>query len=398
MPNSIDVNGIQILTLAQIIDQILNGTAQYPGYYQIYGADINVGPNTPDGQQINIYAQSAEDILEFIRQVYNSFDPDVAIGRVLDQRCAINGVVRRGATYTQTMIDVTVTGALTLAGLDTNPTAPFTISDASGNQFQLVTAHSFSGSGTTSLLFQAAVLGAVQTTPNTITQIVTVTLGVSAVNNPAATTVLGVAEETDAALRIRRSNSVSLPSRGYLEGLIGALQDVDGVTQAIVRENDTNGTVGGIPGHSIWVIVLGGANADVADAIYRKRNAGCGMRGSVTVNVPQVDGTTFPISFDRPTPEDLWISFDVVAITGSVDDDYIRQQILKLLSYNINQAADTTTIVALIKAISPNASVSNEGVSDDGGATYGPLKTPTDVNYQFGISSPHIIINGTPGT
>ncbi len=398
MPSIVDALGIQTKTLAEIRNEILNGTEGYPGMYQIYGPDINVGPNSPDGQLVNIIAQAVVDMLELCAQVFTSFDPDEAIGTVLDERCAINGVIRRGATYTTQVVQVTVDRALTLPGLDTAPLNPFSVSDAAGNQFQLLTTFSFGGAGTQALTFQAAQLGPVETVIGTITQIVTTTLGVTGVNNSAAAASVGLAEETDAQLRIRRANSVSLPSRGYLEGLIGALLDTDGVTEVEVLENDTNSTdVNGIPGHSIWCIVLGGTNDAVADAIYKKRNAGCGMKGAVVVAVPQIDGTTFDIQFDRPTDEALWISFDVTAITGTVDDDYIREQILALLSYRINQSADTATIVSLIKQIAPNASVENEGVSDDN-ISYVSLLAPSAVNKRFTIQSTHIIVNGTPGT
>lgn len=399
MPNIVDATGLQTKTLQNYIDEILNGTPTYPGFIQIFGADANTGPNTPDGQWINIFAEAAADETDLIAQVYASFDPDQAIGRVLDQRCAINGVVRSGATYTQTLISVTATQAIMIDGLDSDPTAPFTVSDAAGNQFQLVTAYSFLGAGTQALLFQSVAIGPVLTTPNTITQIVTVTLGISTVNNPSAAAVIGITEETDAALRIRRANSVSLPSKGYLEGLVGALEDTAGVIQAIVLENVTATPDGnGIPGHSIWCIVLGGANADVAHAIYVKRNAGCGMKGAVTVAVPAVDGSTpVPIQFDRPTVETLWIKFDMVAITGTTDDNNVRQQLLAALSYKIGQSADTTTIVALVKQFAPNASVSNEGVSDTNSG-YVTLKAPTALNYLFTPASVRIIINGTPGT
>lgn len=398
MPNQIDANGLQTKTVDEILDQILNGTASYPGYFAIYGVDINVEPNSPDGQLINLIAQQCVDIYDLIKQVNAFFDPDQATGRVLDMRCAINGVIRQGATYTQLNIDVTSNQAASLNGLDNEPTDPFTISDNAGNQFQLVNHFDFSGADTQSLLFRAADIGAVLTTPNTITNVVTVTLGIVSVNNPSAALVVGSDEETDAALRIRRANSVSLPSKGYLQGLIGALLDTDGVVQCIVLENNTASTDGnGIPSHSIWCIVQGGTDHDVAKAIYVKRNAGCGMKGSVTYQYPQIDGTLFPIKFDRPTEEDLWITFNVVAITGSIDDDYIRAQLLLLLSYKISQSADTTSIVALIKQISPNASVSAEGVSNTNGS-YVTLKAPTAVNYQFTPASVRIIVNGSPGS
>lgn len=398
MPNTVDLNGLQIATLAQVIDQIKNGTATYPGLFAIYGPDINVEPNSPDGQLINLFAQAAVDLEELAAQIYNSFDPDLAVGKVLDLRCAINGVIRRPGTYTQQLVNVTADRAVTIAGLDTAPDAPFTISDNAGNRFFLVSTYSFGGAGTQSLMFRAEKIGTVLTTIGTLTNISTVTLGITGVNNSVAATATGTPEETDANLRIRRANSVALPSRGFLDGLIGALQDVIGVLQAIVLENNTDTTdANGIPSHSIWCIVNGGANADIASAIYRKRNAGCGMKGGVTVNVPQVDGTTMPIKFDRPTAEPLWIKFSYTVVTGlDPGAAFIRTSLLAQLSYNINQSADASAIIALCKQIAPNCSFNTEGVSSDN-VTYYSLLAPTGVNYQFGITSPHIIINGVPG-
>lgn len=397
MPNVIDQDGIQIQTLAEILDEILNGTENFPGMYQIYGADINVAPNSPDGQFINIFAQAKLDMLEMIQQIFTSFDPDQAVGVQLDQRCALNGVVRQAGTHTITNVTVTVTQALTLPGLDTAPNAPFTVADASGNRYLLIAAHVFGGAGSAVLAFQAALLGATTPTVNTITNVVTLLLGVASVNNPSAATSLGTNEESDFALRIRRARSVALPSKGYYQGLIAALTVTDGVTSINLLENVTDVVdANGIPGHSIWTIVAGGTDAAVAQAIYVKRNAGCGMKGATVVVVNQVDGTTFSVKFDRPTAQALWIKFDVAAVTGTVDVAYIRAQLLAQLFYNIGQKAVISDIVSRVMALAPNASVTNEGVSPDN-ATYSALLAPTGVNYQFGTTSPHIIINGAPG-
>jgi hypothetical protein len=395
--NLIDQNGLQTKTLTDIIAEILNGTSTYPGLYQIYGPNINVGSNSPDGQLVNLFAQAAIDVEDFIAAIYASMDPDQATGVTLDSRCAINGVIRRAGTFTQQNILVTVTQAVTLPGLDTAQSNPFTVQDSSGNKFQLVATYAFGGAGNATLVFQAATMGAIQTTANTINQVVTVLLGVSTVNNPTGATVVGTSEESDALLRIRRSQSVSLPSKGYLEGLVGALLNTTNVLQAIVLENVTGTTDGnGIPGHSIWCIVLGGTDPDVAQAIYRKRNAGAGMKGSTTVNVTQIDSTVLAVKFDRPTAQNLWIKFTATAVTGTLDATYIRTQILSLLSYRINQPADASAIIALCKQIAANISYSVEGVSPDN-VTYTPLLNPTGVNYQFAILSARIIINGTPG-
>jgi len=391
MPNILNADGLQIQTSAEIVAELTEGLKA------IYGDNINVEPNSPDGQVINLIAQAKLDVLELTNQVYTSFDPDEAIGTQLDDRVGINGIQRNPGTYTIQTVQITVDRALTLPGLDTAPLAPFTVSDGNGNLFYLLTTASPVAAGVADYVFRAARLGAVETIPNTISTIVTIKLGVVSVNNSGGATSTGIVEETDYALRIRRRNSVSLPSIGYFEGLLGALLTLDGVIAASLFENITGTTDGdGIPGHSIWVIVLGGTNADIAQTIYVKRNAGCGMKGSVTENVTQLDGSTFAVKFDRPTNEDLYIEFDVDPITGPLDEDYIREQLLERLSYGINEKADTTTIVSLVREIAPNASVSNEGVSDDD-ITYVPLLSTTGKNYQFIIASDRIKINGLVG-
>lgn len=398
MPNTIDQNGIQIQTIAEILDNILLGTPDYPGMLQIYGPTININPNSPDGQMINIIAQAKLDILEFAEQIYNSFDPDQAVGVQLDQRCAINGVIRNPGSYTIQQVEVTVNQSVTLIGLDQQPTSgAFTVQDSAGNRYSPITTQNIASSGTTEVVFQALVLGAVESSPNTITTIVSIQAGVTGVNNTSGPSSIGLIEETDSALRIRRQNAVSLPSQGFLQGLVGSLINTVGVLQASVIENDTSSTDGnGIPPHSIWCIVLGGSNEDVAKQIYLKRNAGCGMKGDVIVPIVQVDGSTFDILFSRPTDQPLYISFDVTPLTGSIDDDYLRDQILQRLTYGINQTADTTSIVVLITQIYPNAVVSNEGVSiSDSG--YAPTVSPSNVDFQFIISASTIKINGSFG-
>lgn len=388
--NSVGPSGITIQALSDILSEL---TA---GMQAIYGAGINLNPNTPDGQMINLIAQAKEDVLEMILSVAASMDPDQATGVLLDQRCAINGVSRQQGTYTQQSVTVTASQALTLSGLDTQPTAPFTVADSAGNQYQLLATYSFGAAGSTALAFQAANLGAVSSAANDITVPVTIIAGVTGVTNPAGPTTVGTNEETDAALRIRRASSVALPSKGWRSSLLSAIYDTAGVVQAVIFENYTSSTDGnGVPANSIWCIVNGGTNTDVASAIDSRRSAGCGMKGSVSVSVTEDDGTVIAILFDRPTPENLYFQATLTAITGALDKVWIAAQVLATFgtSYTINQSADTASIVSYIKSIAANASVSVEGVSTDGTHWF-PLVNPTGVNYQFLIpDAAHITIS-----
>ena len=48
MPNSFDANGLQVITQNEIVDNLTSE------FQEIYGEDINVDSNSPDGQIISI--------------------------------------------------------------------------------------------------------------------------------------------------------------------------------------------------------------------------------------------------------------------------------------------------------------------------------------------------------
>jgi uncharacterized phage protein gp47/JayE len=377
--NYIDGNGITIQTYGSIIDQIVNGSPEVPGLVTIYGADINVASNTPDGQLINIFALSKMDILELCVSIYDSFDPDQAVGTALDNLSQICGLYRKGGSYTRTYITMVTDRALTLYGLDTS--TPFTISDNSGNQFYLINSLSFGSAGTYgTVAFQAADIGYVQVIPNTLTNIVTVTIGVATVNNPSVPYQIGEDQESDANFRIRRQKTVALPAQGPVDSLVGGLNTVAGLIEAKVYENNTDATNSdNVPAHSIWVIVDGGSDADVADMIYRYRSMGCGMYGTTSVSVTPVYGSTFQVDFNRANYVGLQIKFHVDVLAGSsYSTDALKTAIANQYTLGIYEPADVSSIITLIKEINPSLIVSSCQVYGTGWETnyvYPPFKS-----------------------
>jgi len=387
-PNYVDSTGLHTETVTDII------TTLESGFRAIYGPNINLNSNSPDSQLINLFAQALIDNLDSIVQVYNSFDPDTAIGSVLDQRAAINGIVRRGASYTRTNVTLTVTQAVTITGLDTNPAAPFTVQDLTGNKFNLVTTTSFAAAGDYICEFQAAVAGQIETIPNSITTISTITAGISACNNPDNAIITGLNQETDIELRLRRSQSVSRPSTGYLPGMTADLLSIDNVVDVKVYENNSSATdVNGTPGHTIWCVVDGGTETDIATVIYNKRNAGCGMRGSVIHLVPQVNGIDLPVKFDRPVYQNLYIQLTVESLspTHLIDSDFLKQTIYDQVVYTIYQPADYTAITTVVKNADKYAVVVSGGVSIDN-ITFSPFLYPSTLKNRFLLSISRISI------
>jgi len=363
VPNTIDANGIQIETYSEIVNDIVNGTISTPGLVTIYGPDINVDSNTPDGAIVNFFALSKEDMLQFGVGIYNSFNPDTSVGQALDGIAQINALTRKGGTYTQTQVVVTTNAGVTLNGLDNLTATPFQVEDGNGNILSLINTVTI-GSGTNTLNFQTQNMGFIQIVQNTVTVIVTPIIGVIAVNNPNPPYNLGANQETDAQFRLRRQQSTAGISTHKSQALQAALNNIVGIEQAVVYENNTKVTNAiGLGANSIWVIVEGGTSTEIAGMVYNYVDC-VGMKGNTLVEVEQPDGTFFPVYFDVAQQQNLYITLNIESLVGgTIDNTAIKNFLISNYILGINAVADITSITALIKAYNPNLLVTAAGVS-----------------------------------
>ena len=390
MPNAIGPAGLTVTTQAE---QVSNFTTGLQG---IYGSDINLASNSPDGQQMMLFIQAILDLANLLLQINNMFDPDNAVGVILDQRVAINGIQRQAGTFTVTNVTITTSQALNLYGLDQSVQPIYTVADNAGNQWQLQTTQHISGPGTYVFSFQAANPGATLTTINTITVPVTIVLGVTSINNPTTYTSLGINEESDPTLKIRRQKSVSLASQGYLAALRAALQNINGVTSAIVNEN-TGATPNsdGVPGHSIWVIVAGTASAlAIATAIYTKRSSGCGMYGQQSYIITQVDGSSFIVYWDSVVAQTLFTTFTATSIDGihAPNIAAILAQLPVLFTPGVNVEVNINQLATLVQQIDSNTLVTNAGFGLTATGPFTQTLSPSAKNKQFTVQASNIII------
>lgn len=396
MPNLINEDGLTVVTQSEIL------TALIEGFQAAYGTQINTNPNSPDGQMINIFVQQILDQSLFLAAVNAGFDPDQATGIILDQRCQINGIQRQGGSYTVTDITVTTSGSVSLYGLDQTDQPVFTVQDNAGVQWQLQSSEDVSA-GANVLAFQCAQIGAVSTVPNTITTPVTIILGVTAVNNPTTYITLGLNQETDAQLRLRRQKSLSLSSQGYLSSLLSALNSIPEVTSAYVYENNTSSTDDNdVPGHSIWVIVAGSGSSDlIAEAIYSKRNAGCGMKGTQSEVITQVDGSPFPVYWDVVTSVPLYTrvmanSLDgenipnITAIKSGLTDANNAGYFFPGVAEQVN-VNELGTLVQKIDSNTMISVASGYGFSLAADGTFTSFLTPDAKNEQFSVAANDLV-------
>lgn len=389
MPTELSPTGLTIASVQEIVDGIVTDLQS------IYGSDINVDSNSPDGQLINIFAQACEDILEVLMDTYNSFSPDSAYGQVLDQRVAINGIARRQGTYTTTPVTITVNQAITLPGLDQTTVTPYTIADNAGNQFQLVTSHVFSVSGSASLTFKAVAIGPTEVTANTITNAVTTVLGVTVINNPSTTgTNVGIAEETDAQLRVRRIQSFALAATGPADAVSAALLAIADVTDAFVVENATSSEVSGTPANSIWCIVTGGTAAEIAQAIYAKKGLGCGQRGNNSFVIARPNGTSFTALWDTSISQPLYVKCTINprAAGQSFDTSLLETELAAMLLYKLGDAPTVGDVVNAMLTLAPTGYLTDIGVSSNG-TDFFDVVQPTTAQYYYVTLAANVTIS-----
>ncbi len=447
MSNILDANGLQVASFSEIV------AALTASLQAVYGDDINVEPNSPDGQNINIFAQSVEDMLETLLDTYNIFFVEASYGVMLDQLVALNGLTRNPGSYTEVYVQVTVTQALTLPGQDS--TTPFTIADDAGNQYQLAESAIFGAAAVKTLLFRAVLLGRVEVLPNTIDNIVTTTIGVTDVNNPAFTvttagtivsgspiitgisdttgmtpgmdldsatslfpagatvltvdsgtqitatsnatdsatenitvstppTDVGVPEENDVQLKVRRAKSFNLQSVGPAQAIRAALLETEGVSDAYVAENFTATTASGVPAHGVWIIVNGGTGSDIGNAIYAKKGIGCDMAGSESYVVTLPQGNSFTAKWDAAEAENFYVRATLNSrFPGQVfDTDADEEALAAVLLYKLGEKPCIGDVILAMAKIEPNAVLSAVNVSIDG-ISWIEIITPSDFQHYF---------------
>ena len=290
--NSLGFNGWLTLLISQ--------------YQSVYGSDIDVSSNSPDGQWLNILAGDFADLEQLAMDVYNGVAPAGAAGTALSRLVQLNGISRKPAQFSTAPAllsgtNGTVIPINSLVGSNSDPTKP---------SWETTTALTIGGGGTVTGTLQCTVAGpvAATSTPAELTVIQSPVSGWTSVENTSDATP-GMLVEADPALRVRRSSSVALPSQSLVDGLQGALEALTGVTDAVVYENPTGATdAKGLPPHSINAIVLGGASADIANALWTKASMGVTKVGAQSFTVTDTQGNPQVQNWDVPTDLDVYIT------------------------------------------------------------------------------------------
>lgn len=284
-------------------------------WQKAFGGKLNfTDSGTPQSQmatsQTAILAAAFATYCYFTQQV----DPAYAQGRMQDAIGRIYFIERLPAL--PTVLQVNCIGA------NTTP-IPFgaLIQDGAGNQFFCSQngGGTIGGSGTVTLPFTAVLPGPTPVPSSaTIYQAIP---GWDAVT--IASGVVGQNVESRSAFEQRRQQSVAQNAVGSLPAILGSILTTDGVLDAYVIDNPTNAAVpeGGvsISANSLYCAVVGGSDADIALAIWKKKAPGCSYASVCNTTVVVTDPNpiyqnppTYSVKFERPSSLPIYFSVNIV--------------------------------------------------------------------------------------
>lgn len=268
-----------------------------------------------------MFAASINDANATAIAIYRSFSPATAQGDALSSNVKINGIARKAASFSTADLVIVGQAGTTI----TNGIAK----DANNNQWTLPATVTIPPEGEVTVTATCVSVGAIEADAGTINQIGTPTRGWQTVNNPADAAV-GAPVESDAALRQRQTVSTALPSLTVLDGIVGAVSNIAGVTRLRAYENDTNATdSNGLPAHSISLVVEGGDADAIAAAIAEKKTPGSGTYGTTAIVVLDVYGRPITIRFFRPSDAAITVAISLKALTGytTITGNAIKQAV-----------------------------------------------------------------------
>lgn len=307
-------------------DDILS---EYQALFKNVFPDINTDPSTPQGQIITSLTQTDLATISYLENLANAFFLG-GNGYFLDLWAwNLFRVTRKQGIPSSALI--TIQG---VAG--TEIPEDFLISDNQYN-YKISKSVTIPKTGTIDVLFYCTEINEFIANPNTINQIVTIVNGVERVNNTNMATP-AILKETDGELFQRCVYFGSTARNASFRSILANVAEVSGVNRIAGAENVTNGPleVSGVTltPHSICLVVDGGENEDIANAMFNSRATGCDMVGDTEVTI-LLDNQKYTYKFYRPTAVPLKAEVKVSA-TGAIIPSNYESEVKNVLSNFIN--------------------------------------------------------------
>ncbi|KAI3344460.1 hypothetical protein FC831_14445 [Clostridium botulinum] len=368
----IDESGFHMPTYIDIKQELIK-------YAQdIFGQDIYLGEDSQDYQWIAIISEKLYDAFQISQQVYNNRAPNTAIGPALDSIVKINGIKRKAATYSK--CDVIISG---LPGTEIKNGI---VVDKGNIKWKLPLSVKIPDSGQINVKAICKIEGPIVSNPGELIGIYNPTYGWNGVYNPKNGT-LGSCIEDDTKLRKRQSDSTAQPSQSMLEGTSGAVAKLNDVTRSKVYENDTNEVNAlGLPAHSITVVVEGGEDKKIAEAIWIHKGPGCYTNGDVIIDIEDSKHQITSIRYFRPKYIDIDVTVNIKSLNGytTATTDSIKKNLqIYLNSMDIGSELAISSLWGIALQAMPNLMNPLFSITSITASKHGEVQTTSDIKLAF---------------
>lgn len=365
----LDTTGFTPKTLEEIRDEIETDLRT------TISSKLDLSDESPAGQFVGIFASKVREIWEQVAAVYASQNPDGASGDALTSLAYLTGTSRRAATKSTVLctcdLDAGTYAIGTLiAHVSGDPAARFV------NAVEVVSA----GGSNVGILFESEETGLIRANATTLTTIAEAVAGWNSVTNPADAE-LGSEIESDGGLRIRREQELARSGSATVDAVRADVLDVDGVEACSVLENTTGAVVNGVDPYSIECIVVGGADADVAEAIFDSKAATAGTSGSDSESVVDSQGNAHTIYFTRPAVIEIYIDVELEADADTyAGDTAVKEALADFADANYGVGADLirSRLIAAIFGVAGVLDVSVLAIDDS-------VSPVTEANFPIGL-------------
>lgn len=358
-------NGLEINSFRDLFQTLSDA------YKDIYGQDIDLDQESPDGQRVAIEAQARTDIEAALQWLYSQMDPDFNFGDMQQVIAKLHGLYLRPGSRSQRDLIVTTDRPVLLY-------AGYKIRDQA-NQVWLVRQDVTVPAGETTVTFFSQDFGKITgLIADTFTQL-TPEPGVLSIVSAEAV-VVGRDEETPEEFRQRRNRSLENPATGSTGAIFAKVAQLPGVTDLNIDENDTkiDDVTTGIPANSIWLVVEGGAISEIVETIVKQKGGGTGTKGSVTGRYVETlvrpDGTTLQIAhdmnLDRPIYKPLHIQLTAKrkVTNDPIDTDTLKTALAARIMHvgediDANEFYENGYGVARVNFVLTNLKISSDGIT-----------------------------------
>lgn len=302
---------------------------------------LNTEPETPAGQLIDSITAIIADKDAELLYLANQFNPVTAEGVWQAALGQIYFLTPSVATARVAVCQCTgLSGTVIGAGSIIQCTADNTQWAATGTYI-------IPYSGTVDVQFQCLTMETGAVGSGTLTRIVTETPGWDSVTNDESSTA-GSERESQLAFEKRRYNSVAINGKGSVSALYSAISSIENVVNCLILENDGDSTqtISGVsvPAHSVWITVAGGTADEIAAAIYRNKDAGCGTAGGTSCSYIATDIPSAPVyTYQYCVPTEVTIGIQVTINNTSTTPGDIAERIKTVIIKNFEGETEEYT-------------------------------------------------------